>query len=114
MCCNVAPATFVRMLCLTALSSSSCSAPAAGFFKGKREKLSAAFVDRFVAVAFKPLPQAEWEQVVAVLLQQGGLPDQQADELSKLLVGFHVCVQAAIEGTDGSTTAFPEVGVNFK
>jgi len=66
-------------------------------------------VDRFVAVAFKPLPRAEWEQVVAHLLQQGGLPDQQADELSKLLVGFHVCVQAAIEGTNGSTTAFPEV-----
>jgi hypothetical protein len=86
-----------------------CRCTAAGFFKGKRELLSPALLNRFNPVVFKPLPRQEWEQIVAHLLQQGGLPDQQTKELSKLLVGCHMAVQAAITGADGGSAAFPEV-----
>lgn len=78
--------------------------PNAGFFKGRREALSAALVNRFAAVMFQQLPAAEWEQVVAAQLAAGGLARQQACEVARVLVAFHGAVQEKI-----SSSSFPEV-----
>ncbi|WIA29986.1 hypothetical protein OEZ86_000084 [Tetradesmus obliquus] len=78
--------------------------PNAGFFKGRREALSAALVNRFAAVMFQQLPAAEWEQVVAAQLAAGGLARQQACEVARVLVAFHGAVQEKI-----SSSSFPEL-----
>jgi hypothetical protein len=78
--------------------------PNSGFFKGRREALSSALLNRFVPVVFQQLPAAEWEAVVAAQLAAGGLQQQQAAKLAGVLVGFHNSMQE----TSCSST-FPEV-----
>lgn len=67
--------------------------PNTGYFKGRREALSAALLNRFVHVVFRQLPGVEWEAVVASQLEAGGLEAGEATKLAVALVEFHTAVQ---------------------
>eukprot|EP00775_Hariotina_reticulata_P003371 gene3371-3646_t len=78
--------------------------PNAGWFKGRREPLSHALINRFVPVVFQQLPAEEWEQVVAAQLTAGGMEAAPAASLAVQLVSCHIAIQVAC-----SSNNFPEV-----
>lgn len=82
--------------------------PNAGFFKGRREKLSAALLDRFTPVVFKQLPSVEWQQVVMQHLLAAGMTDAHAVKLAGQLVTLHEAVQIAT-----CSNGFPEVSQTY-
>lgn len=81
--------------------------PNAGWFKGRREPLSHALINRFVPVVFQQLPAEEWEQVVAAQLTAGGMVAGPAAALAAQLVSFHTAIQTAC-----CSKSFPEVCAN--
>ena len=89
--------------------------PGTGFFKGKREKLSASFLSRFVPVVFKELPKSDWVEVVYRKLAAAapaGESDSSLRGWASRLVDFHVSFQECVTPTDASAgrhhAAFPE------
>ncbi|CAF3665321.1 unnamed protein product [Rotaria sp. Silwood1] len=63
--------------------------PSSGFFKGKREKLSASFLSRFRPITFKELPEHEWCEIVRNRLKKY-IPDE-AEAYAELMVNrFHM------------------------
>ena len=85
--------------------------PNTGFFKGRREKLSAALINRFVPVIFKQLPDKEWEEVVTKQLRQGGLQDSdKPQELARQLVRLHLDVMAVTQDPKFPEVSFGQVG----
>lgn len=71
--------------------------PASGGFKGKREPLSAAFLDRFLKVSFQDLPADEWVQIISSKLRgDDSLHFHIADRLANTLVNL-VCPLAATQ-----------------
>lgn len=70
--------------------------PNAGFFKGRREVLSAALLDRFVPVVFQQLPYGEWEEIVSTQLQTKGWKSDAATHFAARIVRFHAAVQKTI------------------
>jgi hypothetical protein len=120
------PATFVLPLQVITLQNASSAAepirlvqrapgfrlfatqnPNAGWFKGRREPLSHALINRFVPVVFQQLPAEEWEQVVAAQLTAGGMVVGPAAVLAAQLVSFHTAIQTAC-----GSKSFPEVCAN--
>ena len=80
--------------------------PNSGFFKGKREKLSASFLSRFRPLIFKELPDQEWIGIVQSRLQPNFADEAQG--LAELMVKtFNVTLKK--EMLD-SNHPFEEVG----
>lgn len=72
-----------------------------GFFKQKREKLSASFLARFLTLEFNQLPVTEWEEVVAQRLASV-FPETWAKSLaSVMVVQVHAPVQVRLSGRGG-------------
>ena len=70
--------------------------PNTGFFKGKREKLSASFLSRFRPLIFTELPDSEWHEIVQQRLASS-MPDQ-AELLAELLVlNFNANIRKMVE-----------------
>ena len=76
--------------------------PATGLFKGKRERLSSAFLDRFLPVIFNPLPREEWvDVVVRRFCQKSSMFDPtSAQPVADLLVGFHEALVKRVSQLD--------------
>eukprot|EP00899_Mesostigma_viride_P017506 jgi/Mesvir1/25757/Mv01936-RA.1 len=77
--------------------------PNAGLFKGKREKLSSSFLNRFVPVMFRELPHAEWVEVIYQKLLGAGLgtTDEVRTTLkafTQMMVDFHGAYVERIRG----------------
>jgi MoxR-like ATPase len=73
--------------------------PGTGFFKGKREKLSASFLGRFVPVVFKELPKSDWVKIVVEKLLRvapSGETETSLTAWATHLVNFHVSVQETV------------------
>lgn len=67
-----------------------------GFFKGKREKLSASFLDRFRPLNFQQLPAAEWEEVISSLFQPLFEPSEARSLAARMVSKFHMDLQAKL------------------
>ena len=80
--------------------------PNSGFFKGKREKLSASFLSRFRPLIFKELPDHEWIEIVQSRLQPSFTDE--APGLAELMIKtFNVALKKEMFN---SNHPFEEVG----
>jgi len=82
--------------------------PTSGYFRGKREQLSSALLNRFNPIVFKELPRDEWVMVVRERLQASA-PDwhtNEVDAVAQSMVALHCGIQEAIHST---SQLFPEV-----
>lgn len=89
--------------------------PGTGFFKGKREKLSASFLGRFVPLIFKELPRSDWVDIVFRKLSQVAPVGESEASLrgwATRLVDFHVSFQEYVQPPEGARSGhrvpFPE------
>ncbi len=79
--------------------------PSTGLFKGKRERLSASFLDRFSCVIFSELPDEEWVQIVADRL---GAAKDGSDfrSYAAAMVDVHMRIHKALDGYVNDTLPF--------
>lgn len=91
--------------------------PNSGFFKGKREALSASFLNRFQPLVFKSLPKAEWVIVVTKRLGAGLSKEKfetmRITEIATRITDFHVAVQTEMCG-DASKEKKPYAEVSIR
>jgi hypothetical protein len=80
--------------------------PNNGFFKGKREKLSQALLNRFTLVLFRELPEEEWLIIVRKQLEASKFGKLEiAAEVANILVSWHFQFIDAVNSTE---SPFPE------
>lgn len=83
--------------------------PNAGFFKGKREKLSASFLDRFRIVIFEPLQKDDLTQIVKKKISSGALDDA---NVKSLVEDVHIKLVSIVGGVNfGELEPYSEITV---
>jgi MoxR-like ATPase len=77
--------------------------PSLGFFAGKREKLSGAFLNRFTPVVFKELPRDDWVRIAEKKLE--GCLGKFTKEIASAVVAWHFKFKGIVESV---SPPFPE------